>query len=68
MAIDTVSWIICLGAERTAVEGIVSCPLEGDVDLSRCLDCHLLETVAAERGRDRECEVGGREPIIAGNW
>lgn len=68
MAIDMVSWIICLGAERTAVEGIVSCPVDGAIDLSRCLGCHLLETMDGERSDYRECHVGDHEPITGGGW
>jgi hypothetical protein len=68
MPIEAVSWIICLGAERAVTQGIVRCPLKGNVDLSHCLECHLLETLAAERRRDRDCEAGEVEPVGAGAW
>jgi hypothetical protein len=51
-------WIICVGAERPVVGGIVRCPLRGSVEISTCIDCRLLETVAAERRLDRACGVG----------
>lgn len=63
MANGAGGWIICRGAERPVVGGAIWCPLHGSVDLLRCLDCHLLETVVAERRADRECEGGTREPI-----
>ena len=59
------AWIVCLGAERAGAGGTIQCPLRGAVDISRCLECHLLETVAAERRRDRECEAGAEASIQA---
>ena len=54
----TGDWIICVGAERPVVEGMVRCPLRGSVEISTCIDCRFLETMAAERRPDRECGAG----------
>lgn len=61
-------WIVCLGDERSVTQGLVACPLRGSVELAVCLDCHLLETMAAERRRDGDCQVGEAETISAGAW
>ena len=57
-AYPRVSWIICHGAEHAVRDGLVRCPLKEWVDVARCVECHLLETLAAERDRRLECRAG----------
>jgi hypothetical protein len=64
-----VSWIICHGAERVVRDGLVRCPLKGSAGIARCVECHLLETLAAERDRRVECGTGEEAfQVAVGDW
>lgn len=51
-----IDWIVCRGATRDVVAGIVECPANGPTHLAMCADCHLLEAVQAE-WRQMECHT-----------
>ncbi|HEX9634901.1 MAG TPA: hypothetical protein VGB34_05380 [Candidatus Limnocylindria bacterium] len=64
-----VSWIVCRGAERDVRDGVVRCPLKGNIDVAHCMECHLLETLAAERDRSLECRADEEAVQVAvGGW
>jgi hypothetical protein len=42
-------WVVCRGATRETVAGLLSCPRQGRVPLHACLDCRLLVTWSGER-------------------
>jgi predicted RNA-binding Zn-ribbon protein involved in translation (DUF1610 family) len=46
-----VQWIVCGHVTRDVHAMRVQCPQRGDVAVSRCLDCHLLETLEGESAR-----------------
>ena len=64
-----VGWIICHGAEHAVRDGLVRCPLNDRVDVARCVECHLLETLSAERDRWLECSAGEEAfQAAVGDW
>ena len=64
-----VSWIICHGAERVVRDGFVRCPVNGSAGIARCMECHLLETLADERNVRVECRTGDEAiQAAAGDW
>jgi len=64
------SWIVCEAATRHTVGGHVNCPRGGKVRVSRCLDCHLLETLEDERDTHLSCATPSMDarvlPVPAG--
>ena len=57
-----VAWIVCEGAPRDVSDGLVPCPYHGPTPVSVCMDCHLLETLAAERDPRLSCAMPGSAP------
>lgn len=51
------SWIVCGAATRDIVQGRVDCPREGQVPISQCLSCHLLETIEHDRDPRLSCST-----------
>lgn len=49
------SWIVCEAATRGIVQGQIDCPRGGQVRVSDCLSCHLLETFEGERDPSLWC-------------
>ena len=54
-----IDWIVCRGATRDVVDGVVDCPAHGPIDVAECADCHFLEAVQAE-WRQMECRTPER--------
>lgn len=52
------SWIVCMGATRALVEGVVVCPLGTLSSSASCLACHFLEGSEGDRRMERSCSVG----------
>ncbi len=58
----TPEWIICKASARSAVDGVVVCPLGVFSPLAHCLECRFLEGAEDDRDRERSCSV---EPTAA---
>ena len=52
------NWIVCMGATRAVVEGVVVCPLGTLASGAGCVACHFLEGSEGDRRRERTCSVG----------
>jgi hypothetical protein len=53
-------WIVCLGAERAVVDGIVACPRSRPraVAVTDCLDCRFLSWRDSDRNQPDPCSTG----------
>jgi len=50
-------WIVCLGAMRSVVDGLVVCPAGISAPWRHCLGCRHLTVAADDRGVERFCST-----------
>jgi hypothetical protein len=56
-------WIVCHGAARSVLDGVVVCPEGWLSPWRRCLDCRNFE--ASDDDRDRECSCSDQATVTA---
>ena len=67
-AAQSITWIVCLGAERQVVDGRAACPRSSspaDVAIETCLLCRHLMATPVDRMAEGMCSSGtNSEPAV----